>query len=374
MTKTTYAKFCVAVLIAIPLFLGAETHIVNPAEPLNGVWQFKPVQEWSVEEAGEEIISSVEFINIHRNGTIYFFDYQNHKVVALDLQGKKLFAFGRKGEGPGEIKSAWDMSLVGDQVAVHDAGSYHLFDLKGNYIKTIKYSGESEGLISPAMMLKSEETQDGQSLSIIKFKDKSAVLLKKVASPTKLLAQGGGIRLRVRDANVVTGLKTACRHNTIIFGQSAQYKLYVANPSGKILRSFEVKGRSRPEIPEEYKASRFNRLKLNGSLLGKGMINQLVKCMPDRGPYFTGVLIHETGLVLVMRPEYTNKHGRHFDIFSPAGKYLYSGVMELPDKMEFNMHSFAISGSTLVMFTRGRDDEEMALKKFRINIPPLNQS
>ena len=371
MTKTTYVQFCMAVLIVFPLLLGAETSIVNPAEPLNGVWEFKPVQEWSVEEAGGEIISSVEFINIHRNGTIYFFDYQNHKIVALDQQGKKLFAFGRKGEGPGEIKSAWDMSLVGDQVAVHDAGSYHLFDLKGNYIKTIKYSGESEGLINPAMMLKSEEAQDGQSLSIIKFKDKSAVLLKKVASPTKLLAQGGGIRLRVRDANVVTGLKTACRHNTIIFGQSAQYKLYVANPSGKILRSFEVKGRSRPEIPEEYKASRFNRLKLNGSLLGKGMINQLVKCMPDRGPYFTDVFIHETGLVLVMLPEYENKSARFFDIFSSKGRYLYRGVMQLPDQMDFNPHAFVISGNTLVMFTQGPDDDERTLKKFKIKLPSL---
>ena len=369
MKMDAYAKRLLLILVLLPMILGAEVRLENPDKPEKGIWKFRPALEWSVEEAGDEIISSVEFVNIHDNGTIYFFDYRNHRIIALNSSGEKLISFGRQGEGPGEIKSAWDMSLNGDWIVVHDTGGYHFFDLKGEYIRTIRYSGESEGLISPEMMLKSKEEEDGQSLSIMKFADQSEILLKKMASPVRLVAQGGGIRLRVRDVNIVTGLKTACNDKGIVFGQSGTYRLFVADHAGHILRSFAVTGRPRPEIPEQYKESRFTRLKLNGSLLGKGMINQLVRCIPKHGPYFTDLFIHDSGLVFVMLPEYDSKSPRRFDVFSPEGKYLYRGIMEMPDGMGFNTHSFAISGNTLVMFTAA-PDEEFALRKFSIQIPP----
>ena len=357
-------------LVLFPVILGAEIRLENPDKPDKGIWLFNPVQEWSVEEVGDEIISSVEFINIHQNGTIYFFDYKNTKINVLNPRGEKLFSFGREGEGPGEFKFAWDMSLLKDQIVVHDAGGYHFFDLKGGYIKTIRYSGESEGLISPAMMLKSKEDKDGQSLFVMKFADQSEIFLKKMAGPVRLVAQGGGIRLRVRDINIVTGLKTACNDQRIVFGQSGTYRLFVADHAGNILRSFAVTGRSRPVIPREYKESRFTRLKLNGSLLGKGMINQLVRCIPEHGPCFNDIFIHDSGLIFVMLPEYESKSTRRFDVFSLDGKYLYRGIMEMPDGMGFNTHSFAFSGNTLVMFTAA-PDEEFALRKFTIQIPPV---
>jgi len=44
---------------------------------------------------------------VDNQGNIYVYDMANYRVSKFDSTGKFILAFGRKGEGPGEFKSAW---------------------------------------------------------------------------------------------------------------------------------------------------------------------------------------------------------------------------------------------------------------------------
>ncbi len=360
----------VACLFGMSSSVFSQNPVVNRDPAQKGTWNFNPALVWSVSEAGEDILPPNGFTAVAENGRIFYYDDQSSCVHAFDPAGKHLFSFGRKGEGPGEFKFAWDMKATADTLAVNDTQRYQIFDQNGKFRNTVQSPGEGEGVVSETLLLYSLEEENSQSLFLYNVQDQSKVLLKKMSAPARLMAEGGGLRLRVRDANMVTGIYTASRSGRIVFGQSEQYKLFIADSDGKIVSSFEIQNRNRPTIPEAYKLGRYSRLKVNGAPVTKSMLEQLIRGIPDQGPYFNKIKILRDSGILVMLPEYENRQRREFDLFSAEGTYLYRCVLDMPDGMEFNENAWDIQGDSLVMFTEGPDDEG-SLKKFKIRLPPL---
>ena len=238
--------FLTFVTILLALFSGFMPRlraVDNPDKPQKGTWSFNPRLVWSVVAAQDDILTSGGFSAIAGDGTVFYFDDKSSSVKAFNSEGEFLFSFGRKGEGPGEFKMVWDMTVMGDKLVVCDLQSYHLFDGRGQFIKTVKSPGEAEGLVTPELLLCSQEDEHNQSLFLHDLVRQTKTLLKQLKSPEKLIAQGGGIRLRVRDNGIVDGLFVDAGEGRIVFGQSAEYRLFVADNRGNILTSFGIPSR-----------------------------------------------------------------------------------------------------------------------------------
>lgn len=352
----------------LPLLAFSQEAVRNPDKPAKGIWNAGPELVWSVDEAKGEILSPDGVVALTETGMVFYFDDAAARVHAFDAKGTALFSFGRKGEGPGEFKNVWGMSVQGDTLVVYDQQCYHLYDLKGGFLKTIRSPGESEGLVTPDLLLCSLEEETSQSLFIHKLSDQSKKLLKRMKSPTRLTAEGGGLRLRVRDRNMIDALYAASAKGRIVFGQSAEYHFFITDQNGTLKGSFGIPDRKPPLIPQAYKEGRYVNLKVNGATVSPGMLSQLTKGLPDKGPFFNQVIIDDQGLILVMLPEYQDDFRRQLDLFSPDGRYLYRGIIEMPKQMPFN-NAWSLRGDCLVMFTEGPDDEG-TLKKFRIRPIP----
>jgi len=50
----------------------------------------------------------------------YLCDLGNRQIVCVDLDGKVLFSFGRKGQGPGEFQFPFNLNVFGEEIWVAD--------------------------------------------------------------------------------------------------------------------------------------------------------------------------------------------------------------------------------------------------------------
>jgi len=92
-------------------------------------------QQWLNEVAGVGASDSL----------VYVYDAPQAKVTALSAELRPVLAFGRKGNGPGELMAVQDrgmrgvnwrwLSVVGDTVVVFDGGRVHLFAHDGRFLE-----------------------------------------------------------------------------------------------------------------------------------------------------------------------------------------------------------------------------------------------
>ena len=78
-------------------------------------------------------------------GHLYVFDSQAERIVVVGTDGALIREIGRKGEGPGEFRSAADFVAMEDgRVVVADIEhrAYHLFDANGEFQRMVRMGGD----------------------------------------------------------------------------------------------------------------------------------------------------------------------------------------------------------------------------------------
>ncbi len=78
---------------------------------------------------------------------LYVVDTLKHEVVALALDGKELFRFGKRGEGNGEFNFPTQICLRGDRVYVTDTlnARVQVFDIEGKFVSAFGRLGRGAG-------------------------------------------------------------------------------------------------------------------------------------------------------------------------------------------------------------------------------------
>jgi len=104
----------------------------------------KKVKTISPDLGGGNFIYFPTSLVIDNNNNIYIYDKFSSKVYKLSPDFKLLSSFGRKGEGPGEIKGSYGNINIGrdGKLYLNDLNGYKIivFDTEGKYIKEIKVS------------------------------------------------------------------------------------------------------------------------------------------------------------------------------------------------------------------------------------------
>ena len=246
--------------------------VTNPDKPLKGEWDFKYEKIWEIKECGDEPLALVQKVSVHVNGDIYLFDRRHFTFFVLDKNGKLKFSFGRKGEGPGEIKYMLSFFLVGDSLVVSDMGKIHYFGLDGKFKKSVP----TTSTIGVAPLLFIDETRlvktrivpgfnaAPEALEIFNLAAKTNIYLEGEPVPDDKKSSNRGVMVMIsigsgeveRKPNFVIGKLG----DKLLWGKNDTYLIKSCDFSGKEHFAFSVEGRKLKKITQKYKEQSVSRM------------------------------------------------------------------------------------------------------------------
>ncbi len=364
--------FVSIIFLSISVF---SIDIVNNNKPLKGNWDFNLIQEWAVESGGSELLIKIGGIRTDKDGNIYLMELKHGKIFRFDSSGKFVTTIGKRGEGPGEFRMAFNFFIVGDNVIVPSTGGiFQYFGKDGKFRKSVN----TGSFVFPRYYLnensfvwvKSDSQGRGKKpemISIYDMKTKKSKDIKTVSAEELLTAQQGGMVLMIKDSQTTPGVVLTLQGENIIYGKSDKYKFIKIDLEGNELSSFVLEGRKRKPISEKFKRKRFENISLNGGRMPKEMIDQMVKGMPDIATYFSRIFIGKNGLIYVFIADLENQNGQEIDIFSPDGKFLYHGEIKVEEGSKITSQ-IAFHDDFIFMFVEDEEGES-SLIKYKADLP-----
>lgn len=362
-------------MLAVVFFNAAilRAEVKNEDKPLKGNWDFKLRKLWEVEKAGNDLLTQIPDIQVDDNGQIYILEWKLYKFFVFDQNGKFLYSFGNRGEGPGEYKMAFSFFLKGQYVIVPDQERTHYFNKDGKYVKSYNYGRQlfPRAFLDESRFLMVQDNDDekekSDKLEIFDLNSMNRTVIAEISSEKVLTASQGNLIMKFKDGTT-TPMVVAAEHNkNIYFGKNDRYFIKKVDFNGKELLSFSISGRDQKKIPEQVKRERLEKVRFNNGKIPQEMIDQMIKNMPDYCTYYSRIDIAENGLIYVYLNDVANKTAQEIDIFSPEGKYLYHATAKLPEGF-IRVGPFFIKGNSLIIFVENEDGEQK-LVKFQIELP-----
>lgn len=354
---------------------GVFAGTIKNETPSKGEWDFRLETQWELDSAGDDMLVQVRSLAVDENGNVFVFDRKMSKFYVFSPEGKFLYSFGKKGEGPGEYKWVFNFHLFRQNMAVPDQAKIHFFTKDGRFINS-KLIGS---MVSPRafidenrfLMVKSDhdEKEKFDQLQVYDLTTGKRTTIAELKAEKSLKASAGGIRLQVKDSNTTPMIITTVKDNTLYFGKNDKYLIKKTGLDGREIFSFSLETRKQKEIPESFKRKRFENMKLNGRKMPKEMVDQMIKNMGDHSTFYNRIRVDENGLIYIYVNDVTNETGQEIDIFSPEGKYLYHSHIKLPEGFTERM-PYVIKGNFLYTFAEDEEGEGKLIK-FKINKPTI---
>jgi hypothetical protein len=357
--------FALLMLFISPV--GAEK--VNPDKPLKGEWNLESAIVWTITGVGEDTLARPE-IAVAEDDTLCIWDWKNRLSYLFDKMGKFKKVFGRRGEGPGEMRWHLNTFFTGGKLVTVDMDRLHFFTMDGEYIKSaVSMVGQQE----PLFFLSEDEfiagtvsrfTDGKGELSRVNLQTGKKTPIEEFSViPKGKRRSGPNLTLVGLSPMVVTTYDPEKRK--IYYGISTSYSIHSIDLEGKILDTFSLERKKKTvSMDEKVKELRI--------LDPSGPVNEIAKVLPGEVVYFHRIQV-ENGLVLV----FTGNFGTHWDnqsidIFSSDGTYLYRTVFK-PSEGEHiysATHCILIRDHHLYVILED-DDGEVKVSKYRINLPKV---
>lgn len=311
--------------------------IHNPEEPLYGEIDLE-LEEDLVIGGGEEFDENYNFryirdIEVDDEGNILVVDFRDCRIQKYDKDGKYLQTIGRKGEGPGEFQRPSRTYLAPDgKLYVNELRKVHIFNENQEYERSIilesfltSFGVTKEGNIMGYMTTRTEEEM---TIDI--------AMLDPEGKRTKTIASYPDQSVTIQRGNMMIGgnppyspglFFCPVDENSGIYGFSSDYKLFMTDASGKIIRRIEKDERLQPTSKDEeseYIKERWDRQRDRGGTLSEGDIRKL-SSFAEYKPFYTNIIMDDEGCLFLPKPksimhpeDYT-----YFDFFNRQGYYLY---------------------------------------------------
>ena len=191
----------------------------------------------------EKSFSQLVGFVVDDDGTIFAADFKEQKIKVFDKSGKFTYAFGEKGQGPGEFQMPAGVYLAPEnRLAVNDAAARKIvyFTKEGKYIDHLCYATRMQ-LVNLLMdsrgnFLGRELKLEGQEMffEIVKIdKDmKSLFSLDKIGFPIPL--PGSGNKINLMDMISIFQFDSS---GNIYYGRNRDYEIDIYTPEGKHVKS-----------------------------------------------------------------------------------------------------------------------------------------
>ncbi|MCP2520595.1 NHL repeat-containing protein [Candidatus Aminicenantes bacterium AC-708-M15] len=300
--------------------------IRNPEEPVFGELVMELEEDLSIgnEEDENYMFYRAYSIALDNEDSIYVLDAGNHRIQKFDRNGVYLQTIGRKGQGPGEFESPFQIRIDKEgNIYVRDSRKIKIFDKEGNYTKDVVLKNfsmnfylDSEGNIM-AKVFKS--TESGRMSSFDKISPEGKLLKTIAQFPYGMtVTKVGKAVIAVSHQYVCDLFISSINPQMFIYGYSKEYELFAVNEKGDILFKFlkeepyhPISGAEKDKVRNQFKRI-------------PDAVKKAIQFPPHR-PFFMGILCDDVGRIYVLRFKtiLDEKKGYDFDIFSKDGYYLY---------------------------------------------------
>jgi hypothetical protein len=359
-------------LLALSFLLGAQ---IQQDTPSRGEYVFPLETIWETDAAGDMLLGSITNIWIADDGRVYGYDRKNLKYYIFNSDGTLLKAFGKKGEGPGEIRRIEQapLYLVNKNMIILDTGKLHYFDHMGNYLKSVLFIqqgrpnlflSEDECILSPRSIFDIPQGKGTISRINVITKEKKAI-------KTFDIYKGGAISNRnIQAAMVISTLTPLMILNTskdrIYYGMSDEYRIDICDFSGKDLGFFGLK-RNKNKISDEVKVRQIlNFSKTIKAQIPDELLRSLALKLPSQETYFYQMAIHNN-LIYLYNSHFERGHIQKIDLFSLDGKYLYRARVALEKGL--NIKSGPVFKGDFLYLALENEDGDILLGKYRTRLP-----
>jgi len=379
MKKETHMKktnLAFILLLSMAFIQAAE---VNRDKPRKGEWDFKLQKVWEIDRAGDDVLGRPFSLTATEDGFLYVYDTANNINYIFDKDGNFVRAFGRRGQGPGEIMGQELIHYVDGKVYIPTMKGINLFTKEGEYIQTVKQEG---GPLDLRIFLNQDEIISAPKSPVFLPDGKGKILRKNIKTGDETvisgfsiqdwgIAQSGGIMVDIISIGFSPLMILGYAENRLYWGMNTSYMINVTDLSGQKIDTFSVKRRSR-RVSDNFKRNFFA-----SSNLPQEMSNQIAESLPNEISFFHRIEVHN-GLVYVFVPDVDLESQRaklkQIDIFSPEGEYLYRAYI----KFEKNRyHLFSPLNSLVIqngnLYAVLTDEEfNVFIAKYEIALPKGN--
>lgn len=372
MTKRSWLVLMLGVMYVV----GAAA-VDSADKPAKGQWDFRLQTQWLSEGAQAEPVPYASDLQVDGNGDIFLLEARKARVQVFSNAGKFITAFGRKGEGPGELKNPFRLFLIGNTLIISDLGKIHYFDKRGKYLRSVVlpdntmspeyFFDENRFLSAPVISPNNEGTV---KTVIYDLKTKKQTLIGEYAPSKAGQATSDNGQQTMRVVVIVPSLvpimHAASDGKRILMGFSDTYHLRVVDAAGREQLQFSLQ---RGKIPASYevRSKPFANTKINGGTMPKDMLDQLVRNIPEHYTCFSGLYIDAAGRFFVTVPHEKMETSQWIDVFAADGRYLYKARLNAPAGEKFVGRGRFQGGFFYSVLEN--EDGDYRLGKFKIESP-----
>jgi len=295
---------------------GDVTVVTNPDEPIYKTPIFELKEDLSLggpRAIGDYAFGSIRNFVIDEQGSIYVLDGKNYRVQAFDDSGKFIRTIGRKGQGPGDLDYPLYLSInrTADELMVlQGVRRLSFFRTEGSFIRQLNIDNsvraqlDSRGQI---YLLEQARSKHGEWSFEVRKLSMFGTNLGIVAS-----VPGQGYTGKINPFFPYNYFQVD-RSDNLVYGDSRAYELLFFEPSeGKLFKKV-VRNYSAIPVTEE---DRKRELENTPPEVQANLI------FPRYHPVFTGLIVSDTGHILIRTNEKAKDGRLIYDIFDSEGHYV----------------------------------------------------
>lgn len=361
--------------ILLLLIFSLYPEIVNPDKPLQGDWDLKAQKIWETSRFGKKPMAAPSLRCISGDGTICIYDWKRNLHYVLDSNGKLITSFGKRGEGPGEVRWPRSYFSANNKFIIYDQPKLHYFLKNGEHEKSVPIGGSFD---PPIFFINENEyisrpESEGGNIALVNLGTSNQKVIKNIPAFSGLLNLSSG--------NRVIGISIPWSFpdfqlgfdggkKRLYYGISHSYLINIVDLDGNMIGSFSLK-REKRKITKKMEKEYAKRNPGEARMMSPAMRKRI----PKELNYFSKIQI-ENGLVYVFVTNYAEHwDDQPIDIFSLEGKYLYRTVFK-PGKGEkiyasSTFHGLIIKKGFLYTVLEDLDDDRK-LVKYKVSLPAPN--
>ncbi len=297
-------------------------------------------------------------------GRFYVLDGMSQDLYVFDANGDYAGNLGRRGSGPGEFRAAVDVAVSPDSIVwVTDAvaGRHVLFDLDGNFVRTVPRRYRSDSYVGDRPF-----TVDGDHVDwMLRFPNETAFASSDVIEIFPVIVGVGTdadtmppIRFWPDLVDIGNERRPAVffspapviavdGRGSIWFSDSREYRILGRSLAGDTTVVLSLR-------EEAALVSDEDRRELEKLASGRSSMQRYIDVLPERKPIIVGVFPDGAGHVLVIPETTTVRRGEAIDLFRETGEYL--GRMMVPDPVNLGITRVVMHATEGFLYIGGLDE------------------
>jgi len=228
-------------------------HIHNPEEPANPNKSVVFEEDLSIGGEEYDMLSRPRIFTVDQDETIYIADSQNQSIKVFDSNGKYVQSIGRRGNGPGEFNSIYDLAFLPDgRLLVLDNMSrrVNIFNLKNGSSDSFQWE-KSIGKLQLATDLscifslytfEGDESLEGRKFYVkeFDFRGKEIRSFGEFRQPDTKLVKEKNFALLVSPPYSPHSIFAADQERQVFYHcMNGAYMIEIFNREGKVIKRFD---------------------------------------------------------------------------------------------------------------------------------------